>query len=464
MVGIGMRVPLAVTAAVVAAAVAGVAQSPSPSPAWLEAYREPASRMIGAALADTAAWTRLAELTDTYGHRLAGSESLEDAVAWAVGEMSRDGLENVRGEKVMVPHWVRGRESAELVAPVRHSLVMLGLGNSVGTPPGGIEAEAVVVRSFDELDARGAALTGKIVVFNVPWTGYGETVRYRSAGASRAAAHGAVGMLLRSVGQPGLRTPHTGALTYAPGQPQIPAAAIANEDADRLQRLQDRGQKLVVRLMMEARMLPDAESANVIGEIAGRERPEEIVVLGCHFDSWDVGTGATDDGGGCIASWEAVRLMKKLGLRPRRTVRAVLYTNEENGLRGGLAYRDQHMTELANHVLMIETDGGVFRPLGFGFSGNDQARTTVKAVASLLAGIGATRIGASGGGADIGPSVQAGKVPSMSLDVDGSLYFTIHHTAADTVDKIDPADIARCVAALAVMGYVVADLPSRLGQ
>jgi carboxypeptidase Q len=156
--------------------------------------------------------------------------------------------------------------------------------------------------------------------------------------------------------------------------------------------------------------------------------------------------------------------MKTLGLRPRRTVRVVLFTNEENGLRGGLAYRDQHAAELANHVLMIETDGGVFRPLGFGFSGNDQARATVKAVASLLAGIGATRIGAAGGGADIGPSVQAAKVPSMSLDVDGSLYFTIHHTPADTVDKIEPTDIARCVAALAVMGYVVADLPFRLGQ
>jgi carboxypeptidase Q len=464
MVRAGLRIPLAVAAAVVAAAVVGGAQSSPPAPAWLEAYREPGARLVGAALADTAAWTRLAELTDTFGHRLAGSKSLENAIDWAIGEMSRDGLENVRGEKVMVPHWVRGRESAEIVAPVRHPLVMLGLGNSVGTPPGGIEAEAIVVRSFDELDARGAALKGKIVVYNVPWTGYGPTVQYRSTGASRAAAHGAVAMLLRSVGQPGLRTPHTGALSYAPDQPQIPAAAIANEDADRLQRLQDRGQTLVVRLMMEARMLPDAESANVIGEIAGRERPEEVVVLGCHFDSWDVGTGATDDGGGCIASWEAVRLMKKLGLRPRRTVRAVLYTNEENGLRGGLAYRDQHMAELARHVLMIETDGGVFRPLGFGFSGNDQARATVQAVASLLAGIGATRIGASGGGADIGPSVQAGKVPSMSLDVDGSLYFTIHHTQADTVDKIEPTDIARCVAALAVMGYVVADLPARLGS
>ena len=464
MVRAAMRAPLAAAAAVAAAAVVGAAQSRSSAPAWLDAYREPASRLIGAALADTTAWSRVAELTDTFGHRLAGSRGLEDAITWALAEMRHEGLENVRGEKVLVPHWVRGRESAELVAPARHPLVMLGLGNSVGTLPAGIEAEAVVVRSFDELDARGAALKGKIVVYNVPWNGYGETVRYRSTGASRAAAYGAVGMLLRSVGQPGLRTPHTGALTYAPDQPRIPAAAIASEDADRMQRIQDRGETIVVRLMMEARMLPDAESANVIGEIVGRERPEEVVVLGCHLDSWDVGTGATDDGGGCIASWEAVRLMKKLGLRPRRTVRAVLFTNEENGLRGGLGYRDAHLAELANHVLMIETDGGVFRPLGFGFSGNDQARATVKAVASLLAGLGATRIGPSGGGADIGPSVQAGKVPSMSLDVDASLYFTIHHTPADTVDKIEPTDIARCVAALAVMGYVVADLPTRLGQ
>jgi carboxypeptidase Q len=215
---------------------------------------------------------------------------------------------------------------------------------------------------------------------------------------------------------------------------------------------------------MEAKMLPDAESANVVAEIVGRELPDEVVVLGCHFDSWDVGTGATDDGGGCVASWEAVRLMKKLGLRPRRTVRVVLFTNEENGSRGGLGYRDQHQAELASHVLMIETDGGVFRPLGFGFSGSDAARATVKDIATLLAGVGATRIGESGGGADIGPSVQAASIPSMSLDVDGSLYFTIHHTPADTIDKIEPTDLARCVAALAVMGYVVADLPQRLGR
>jgi carboxypeptidase Q len=425
-------------------------------------YREAAARLIGAALADATAWQRLAELTDTFGHRLSGSKALEDAITWAVAGMKRDGLDNVRAEPVMVPHWIRGRESADIVAPVRHALVMLGLANSVGTPPGGIEAEAVVVRSFEELDAKGATLKGKIVVYNVAWTGYGQTVQYRVTGASRAAAYGAVGMLLRSVGQPGLRTPHTGVLSYAADQPRIPAAAIANEDADRLQRIQDRGQKLVVRLSMDAQMLPDAESANVIGEIAGRDHPEDVVVLGCHFDSWDVGTGATDDGGACIASWEAVRLMKALGLRPRRTVRVVLFTNEENGGRGGLGYRDQHQAELANHVMMLETDGGVFRPLGFGFSGSDAARATVKDIASLLTIVGATKINPSGGGADIGPSVQDGRIPAMSLDVEGSLYFTIHHTMADTIDKIAPEDLARCVASLAVMGYVVAELPQRL--
>jgi carboxypeptidase Q len=438
-----------------------LAAAPAPSD-WLAPYRDAASRLIGEALSTTQAWQRLAELTDTFGHRLAGSKALDDAIAWAVTEMKKDGLDNVRAEKVMVPHWVRGRESAELVEPGPHQLVMLGLGNSVGTPPEGIKAEAVVVSSFDELDALGKRVAGRIVVYNVPFTNYGETVRYRATGASRAAALGAVAMLLRSVGQPGLRTPHTGALTYADNAPRIPAAAITNEDADRLQRLQNRGVKLIVRLSMEARMLPDAESANVVAEIVGREHPEEVIVVGGHLDSWDVGTGATDDGGGSIAAWEAIRLMKKLGLRPRRTVRAVLFTNEENGLRGGAGYRDQHKAELPDHLLMIEIDGGVFRPRGFGFSGSAAARALVKDISSLLAGIDAAAIGSAGGGADIGPSVESGKIASMSLDVDSSLYFTIHHTMADTIERIEPADLAKCVAAIAVMSYVVADMPQRL--
>ena len=429
---------------------------------WLGSVREPSGRLIQEALSSNAAWNRLAELTDTFGPRLAGSENLERAIEWAVAEMKKDGLENVRTEPVMVPHWVRGRENAEVISPVRAPIVMLGLGNSVGTPDDGIEAELLVVRNWANLETRAAEVKGRIVLFNVPFTNYGETVQYRSEGASRAARLGARAMLLRSVGPVGLRTPHTGALRYADDAPKIPAAAITAEDAERLQRMQDRGVRLTVRLQMEAKFLPDAASANVVGEIPGREHPDEVIVVGGHFDSWDVGAGATDDGGGCIASWEALRLMKKLGLRPRRTVRVVLFTNEENGLRGGLAYRDRHKGELGNHVLMIESDGGVFKPTGFGFSGSDLGRQQVELIASqLLKDIGADRIRAGGGGADIGPSVEAGKIPAMSLNVDGN-YFLIHHTPADTVDRIAPDEIAKSAAAIAVMAYAVADMPERI--
>jgi carboxypeptidase Q len=340
---------------------------------------------------------------------------------------------------------------------------MLGLGNSVGTPRGGIEAEALVVSDFEDLERQKDKARGRIVVFNVPFTNYRETVEYRVNGPSRAAAAGAVAMLVRSVGPPGLRTPHTGTLVYAENQRQIPAAALAVEDAERLQRLQARGVPIRIRLEMGARFLPDAESANVVAELRGREQPDEIVVVGGHFDSWDVGTGATDDGGGCIATWEALRILKKLNLRPRRTLRVVLFTNEENGLRGAFAYRDQHRDELAKHVMMLESDGGVFRPTGFGFSGSDAARATVTEIATLLKPIGADRIGPGGGGADIGPSMEAGNIPGMSLQVAGN-YFLIHHTPADTVDKIDPDDIARSAAAITIMAYVVADMPQRLGQ
>lgn len=430
----------------------------------IDAYREPATRIIGAALGDRFAWERLAELSDNIGNRLSGSPQLEQAILWAVDQMKKDGLANVRAEKVMVPHWVRGKESCEVTSPAQRPLVMLGLGNSVGTPPEGIEAEILVVRSFAELDARADQVRGKIVVYNAPYTGYGPTVQYRSAGASRAARLGAVAALVRSVGMPGLRTPHTGALDYSADVPRIPAAAITLEDAETLQRMQDRGVPVKVRLKMEAQMLPDAESANVVAELVGREKPEEVIVIGGHLDSWDVGTGSTDDGGGCVAAWSALRILKRLGMQPRRTIRVVLFTNEENGLRGGMAYRDRYQDQLANHVLMLESDSGVYRPLGFGFSGNDKARASIQEIATLLRGIGADRISAGGGGGDIGPAVVQGRIPSMSLEVDGSEYFRVHHTPADTIDKINPTDLALGVAAIAVMSYVVADRPARLGQ
>jgi carboxypeptidase Q len=428
---------------------------------WLEPYREPAARLVGESLASDFAWQRLALISDTFGNRLSGSKALEDAIAWAEAEMNKDGLENVHREPVKVPHWVRGQESATIVAPVQHSMVMLGLGNSVGTPAEGIEAEVLVVRTFQELEAQASRVRGRIVLFNAPFTNYGETVQYRSAGPSRAAVLGAVAVLVRSVGPPGLRTPHTGALRYVEGQPKIPAAALTVEDAERLQRMQDRGTPARVRLSMEAHFLPDADSANVVGEIKGRELPDEVVVVSGHFDSWDIGSGTTDDGGGCVVTWEALRLMTKLNLRPRRTIRVVLWTNEENGTRGGQDYAERHRDQLGNHVLMMESDSGVFRPTGFGFTGSDAARARVTHIATLLRGIQADRISAAGEGADIGPSVEAGRIPAMSLEVDGN-YFLIHHTPADTIDKIDPMDMSRAAAAIAVMSYVIAEMPDRL--
>jgi len=424
--------------------------------AWLDAYREPSARLIGEAMSSRFAWERLALLGDTFGHRLSGSRSLEEAIQWAVGEMKKDGLENVHTEPVKVPHWVRGQESLEVIAPRSRPLVMLGLGNSVGTPPGGIEGDILIVRSFDELDSAGPRVKSHIVLFNVPFTNYGETMQYRGTGPSRAAALGAVAVLVRSVGPAGLRLPHTGALRYTEGAPQIPAAAITTEDADFLQRMQDRGTTVRVRLKMDAKFLPDADSFNVVGEIRGRERPDEVVVVGGHFDSWDVGTGSTDDGGGCVATWEALRLMKKLNLHPRRTVRVVLWTNEENGTRGGNAYRDRYRDQLSNHVLMLESDSGLLHPTGFGFTGSDTARTRIQQIVTLLRGIQMDRIGPTGEEADTGPSVQAGNIPAISLEADGN-YFLIHHTPADTIDKIDPMDVSRASAAIAVMAYVVAD-------
>ncbi len=445
-----------------------VKQEPAPRPAptvKIDAYRAAAAKIIGAALVNDTAYRRLAYLTDSIGHRLSGSKGLERAIEWALAEMKRDGLENVRAEKVMVPHWVRGEESLEMLSPLPRKLSMLGLGNSIATPAEGITAEVVVVRNFQELDALGQRVRGKIVVYNVPFTTYGATVRYRGAGASRAASYGAVAALVRSITPVSLQTPHTGGMSYDEKQPKIPTAAVTIETAEWLQRLQDRGESARLRLKMEAKFLPDAESANVVAELRGSEKPDEIVLVSGHLDSWDVGQGAHDDGGGCIVVWEAVRLLKELGLRPRRTIRVVLYSNEENGLRGGNAYRDAYRNELAKHIFAMEADSGTYRPLGFGLdkAAPAQARSNLEEIAKLLTGISADRIGPDGGGADIGPIMREGVI-GAGLTVDGTHYFDIHHTEADTLEKIDPRDLALCVAAVAVVAYTVADLPQPLNQ
>jgi len=338
---------------------------------------------------------------------------------------------------------------------------MLGLGGSIATPKGGIKAEVLVVSSFEELDAKEKYVRGKIVLFNTPFTTYGETVQYRYRGASAAARYGALASLIRSVGPWSMNTPHTGGMAYDKNQPQIPHAAITMEDAMMLGRLYERGEKIVMKLDMSARSVADRWSRNVIAEFPGSQNPEEIVVLGGHIDSWDVGQGAHDDGGGCVAAWHAVKLIKDLGLRPKRTLRIVLWTNEENGGRGNQNYRDEHLDELKNHILAIESDGGVFKPRGFGFTGSDTARDMVTQISRLLLPIGSDGIFKGGRAADVSPLNDEG-VPVMSLKVDGSKYFWYHHTNADTFDKVDFVDFNRCVATMAIMGYVVADMDDTL--
>jgi len=424
-------------------------------------YVDTSLRIISKSLSDSTAYNRLGYMCDTFGPRLSGSKNLENAINWILKEMNSDGLENVRGEKVAVPTWIRGKESATLLSPFKKELSMLGLGGSIATPRGGLKAEVIVVNDWDELESRSNEVPGKIVLFNAPFTSYGETVAYRYSGASAAAKHGAVASLIRSIGPWSMNTPHTGVMAYNDDVQKIPNAALTMEDAMMLSRIHDRGNKIIVKLDMNARMVADRWSHNVLGEIKGSVYPDEVVVVGGHIDSWDVGQGAHDDGGACIASWEVLRLIKELGLKPKRTIRCVMWTNEENGGKGNKGYRDMHLDEMDKHVLAIESDGGVFSPKGFGFSGNDSARKIVEEIHALMKPIGANTISEGGRAADVAPLNDEG-VPVMSLKVDGSKYFWYHHTNADTFDKVDFNEFNRCIAAMAIMAYVVADLDEPL--
>jgi len=430
-----------------------------------EEYRESTGRLIDAALVDQDGMDQLAYLCDRIGNRLSGSAALDKAIAWAAARMKADGLTNVVTPRVKVPHWVRGNESAALLGPVARPLTILGLGGSVATPKKGITAEVVPVSSFEDLEKRGrAGIEGKIVLFNTPYEGYNRTVVYRTAGASRAARLGAVAALVRSIAPVSIQSPHTGALEYTDGFPKIPAAAVTIEDALLIQRLVDSGNAVIAHLDMEAHMLPEAESANVIGEIPGRERPDEIVVIGGHLDSWDVGAGAQDDGSGCITALEAAHLIHQLGLQPRRTLRVVFWTNEENGGAGGEAYRMWAGDSVRSHVAAIEMDGGAEKPVGFGVSANGDLPAILaraRDIAGLLTRIDAASVQLGGGGADIAPIMVDG-VPGLALRTVGTHYFDWHHSRADTLDKVKLEDLRANIAAMAVMAYVLADMPEPL--
>lgn len=434
-------------------------------PVMLDPWMHEAARTITAhADGKTRAWERLAYVADHFGHRLSGSKGLEDTIDWAVETMAKDGLTNPRREKVMVPHWVRGKESLRVLGPRGRELRMLGLGMSVGTR-GALRGELRVVESLAVLEKGEVDVEGKIVLINQRMPhydherndpGYDEAVPARTRGAAAAARRGAKAVLVRSVTATSLDNPHTGALRYEEGVAKIPAAAVTLEGAEFLEREAARG-PVQVELRMGAKQLADVASANVVAELPGREKPEEIVLIGGHIDSWDVGDGSSDDGAGCLMAMEAALMLKELGLVPRRTIRVVLFTNEENGLGGAKAYFEAHGQE--THVAAIEADTGSGEPRGVGIASEDEAVVReLSQWSPLFAGLRATQIGAGWGGADISPLMDEG-VLGLSIRPDIEHYFDLHHSPADTIDKIDPEHLQRNAAVMALMAYLLAERP-----
>ncbi len=447
----------------------GAPLDPGEVPPLAQPLLDVAAKLVGRALVSNRASATLAQLCDDCGARLSGSENANFAVEWCLERLRADGFENVHPEKVMVPHWVRGHCKVALAAPRGQELAACALGGSIGTNGQAIRAPVIATASLESLAKLAPSdVRGKIVLFTRKMerdggatSGYGPTVSIRGGGASAAARLGAVAVMIRSVGTGNARLPHTGAMRYDEGVPKIPAVAISAEDAEMIERLLARDRPVEVAVELGCETLPDVESANVVADLVGREKPEEIVVIGGHLDSWDLGTGAIDDGAGVVIAWEAARLIRESGLRPRRTIRLVFFMNEENGLRGGDGYAAEHAGELANHVAAIEADSGAGRPLGFGCTSTDDDLARVTQLGALLRGIGAGSVSKGGGGADIGPMRKAG-VPTLGLQQDSHWYFDYHHTPADTPDKVDPHELALNVAAMAVMAYALAEITPRL--
>lgn len=420
------------------------------------------------ALGGTKAFDVVRSLTVEVGPRPAGSKAYDAAVAWGLRSMKDMGFSNIRAEKATLPHWVRGAESGEIVSPWPQPVHLAALGGSVGTPEAGIEAQVIEVPSLDAVDKLDPAqVKGKIVFYNVRMkrakdgSGYGPAVGVRGAGASRAAKLGAVAVLIRSIGTDNNRTPHTGAMRYQDGIEKIPAAALSIPDADLLEAQVASGKPVTFRLKLGAHVLPDVESASVVGDIPGREKPEEVVLLGCHLDSWDLGTGAIDDGAGCAIMMEAARLIGQQPRKPRRTVRVVLFANEEFGLSGARAYAEAHKDELVRHVMAGESDFGSGRVWRIG---SHVAPAQLPLVADLAKLLGVEQgNNESGGGADLSPMAPA-RVPIIGLSQDGTTYFDYHHTANDTLDKIDPKDLDQNVASWAAVAYAFADFPGDIAR
>ncbi|XP_054283047.1 carboxypeptidase Q-like isoform X1 [Macrosteles quadrilineatus] len=403
-------------------------------------------------------WKQLSYFVDKFGNRMTGTANLENSINYMISLLGSFGLDNIHGENVSAPHWVRGNESAFLISPRYQKLNMLGLGYSVGTPEEGITADVLVVKSFDELHERGPEAQGKIVVIAEDWLGsYGATVKYRSLAAIEVAKVGGVAALIRSITPFSINTPHTGMMHYQDGVTKIPAAALTVEDTQMLLRMSQRGTPLKIQLKMEAKTLEDVVSRNTVVELKGTQYPEKVVLVSGHLDSWDVGQGAMDDGGGAFISWGALALLKSLGLRPKRTIRAVLWTAEEVGLIGAQAYAKAHQNETHNFMVMMESDEGTFTPRGLEYSGSDQGGCIIKEILKLMSPIKATEFkNSSDVGSDI--TVWANQVPLLSNLNDNGKYFWFHHTDADTMSVMNSDDLDLNVALWAATAFVIADM------
>jgi carboxypeptidase Q len=452
------------------------AQTPPPAaPAFSKELREQLQAVRDAALNSDYAWHQLAHLTENIGPRPAGSPQAQAAAEYVAAEMRKLGLE-VHLEPAQVSHWIRGEEKAQLIeypgqAPeTTQRIVLTTISGSSATPAEGIAADVVVVHSFDELSALGREkVAGKIVLFNVPYDerkalagmafeAYGEAVAYRGGGAKAAVALGAVAALVRSVGGADYRLPHTGYSVPA----GVPAAALAAEDGELIEHLVTQG-RVRMHLTLTSQSLPDITGYNVVADLKGSEHPEQIVVVSGHLDSWDLGRGAIDDGAGVVISMATAEILQRLHIRPRRTLRVIAWMDEENGGGGNRAYAKTHAAELSKHVAAIESDAGVGHPLGFYMKMPPAALVALRPLIDILGPVGSTvfRSAEYSPGSDIEPLVEAG-VPGIGIIQDGRKYFDYHHTAADTLDKVDPQNLRENAAAMAVLGYALADMPDTL--
>jgi len=455
--------------------------TPSPTPTATPIVFSPQTladlkRLQHAALTSDYAYKQVAHLANNIGPRLSGSAQAAKAVEYVANELKAIGCK-VHLEKVTVPHWMRGEETAALVhfpgmaAGTTQKIVLTALGASVATPPDGITADVVAVKKFDELKSVPRdKVVGKIVLFNYPFDkqmaaeghggeAYGEAVVYRSDGPSAAARQGAVACLIRSVGGADYRLPHTGETKYADDAPKIPAGAVTAEDADLIADLLHQG-PVKMKLVLTPQQSPDIESYNVVGDIKGREHPEQVVIVSGHLDSWDLGTGAIDDAAGVAVSMEAANLIQKLDLKPKRTIRVVAWMSEENGSVGSKQYAKDYEKE--NHFAAMETDGGAGHPLGINIKASSVVKKMLAPVAAILQDSGAGALDlVEHCGADIEPLEKAG-VPSFSPIQDSRSYFNYHHTAADTLDKIVPKELAENSAVVAIAAYALANMEQAL--